>query len=155
MFMIKLKDYFQFEKMTELAKQQSIKYGQLYDQIEKDLPHVSDYFVNMGQYLARIEKDIINIENLDPDISHVLRESFQQYCVKHGVKFVSDIDLLQNLDIEVVPSIPAIVHIPVVVPITPITNIANIASSNMIDMVNDTPVFVNCVQIKTLQSHDK
>ncbi len=95
--MIKLKDYLKFDKIKESSKQQTIKYEQLYQRIEREILKPLNDRQTEEQFLYWINREYNNIEMADPDISHSIKEKYIQFCQDNKIPYDNDLDMLQSL----------------------------------------------------------
>ena len=95
--MIKLKDYLKFDKIKDTAKQQTIKYEQLYQRIEREMIKPIDKRQSEEEFIYWVNREFNNIEVLDPDISRTIKEKYVQFCKDNKVPFDNDMDLLKEL----------------------------------------------------------
>lgn len=95
--MIKLKDYLKFDKIRELAKQQTIKYEQLYQRIERELNKKEDDRQIEDEFIYWITREFNHIELADPEVSHGIKKKFIDKCQELKIPYDEDIELLQIL----------------------------------------------------------
>jgi hypothetical protein len=95
--MIKLKDYLKFDKIKDTAKQQTIKYEQLYQRIEREMIKPIDKRQSEEEFIYWVNREFNNIEVLDPDISRTIKEKYMQFCKDNKVPFDDDLDMLKEL----------------------------------------------------------
>lgn len=95
--MIKIKDYLKFDKIKDLAKQQTIKYEQLYQKIEREMLKSPDKRQTEEDFIYWINREFNNIEISDPDISQSLKHKYIKFCKDNNIPFDNDIDSLQIL----------------------------------------------------------
>ena len=95
--MIKLKDYLKFDKIKDTAKQQTIKYEQLYQRIEREMIKPIDKRQSEEEFIYWVNREFNNIEVLDPDISRAIKEKYMQFCKDNKVPFDDDLDMLKEL----------------------------------------------------------
>lgn len=95
--MIKIKDYLKFDKIKETAKQQTIKYEQLYQRIEREMLKSIDRRQSEEDFIYWINREFNNIEISDPDISQSLKNKYIKFCKDNNIPFDNDIDSLQIL----------------------------------------------------------
>jgi len=95
--MIKIKDYLKFDKIKDVAKQQTIKYEQLYQRIEREMLKSIDKRQTEGDFIYWINREFNNIEISDPDLSQSLKQKYIKFCKDNHIPFDNDIDSLQIL----------------------------------------------------------
>ncbi len=108
--MLKLKDYLKFDKLKDQAKQQTIKYQQLYQRIERELHKADSVRQNEEDFIAWITRELSIIEVDDPDIPQSLREKYIKLCKDRGIPYDEDLDALGELfgtKIQIVVDQPA------------------------------------------------
>jgi hypothetical protein len=95
--MIKIKDYLKFDKIKDVAKQQTIKYEQLYQRIEREMLKSIDKRQTEDDFIYWINREFNNIEISDPDLSQSLKQKYIKFCKDNHIPFDNDIDSLQIL----------------------------------------------------------
>ena len=95
--MIKIKDYLKFDKIKETSKQQTIKYEQLYQRIEREMLKSTDRRQTEEDFIYWINREFNNIEISDPDISQSLKHKYIKFCKDNNIPFDNDINSLQIL----------------------------------------------------------
>lgn len=95
--MIKLKDYLKFDKIRELAKQQTIKYEQLYQRIERELTKKESDRQIEDEFIYWITREFNHIELADPEVSHGIKKKFIEKCQQLKIPYDEDLELLQIL----------------------------------------------------------
>ncbi len=94
--MIKLKEYLKFTKMKDQAKQQTVKYQQLYQRIEKEM-RKTDGKQNEEDFISWVNRELSIIEIDDPDVPQSLRKVFIAVCKEKGIPYDEDLDALSEL----------------------------------------------------------
>ncbi len=95
--MLKLKDYLKFDKLKDQAKQQTIKYQQLYQRIEREVHKSDSVRQNEEDFIAWITRELSIIEVDDPDIPQSLKEKYIKLCKDRGIPYDEDLDALGEL----------------------------------------------------------
>lgn len=102
-----VRDYITYGQTRDLAKEQNVKYQELYDEIESELmkpfskKQVENDFIN---WITRIYD---NINASDPELSQTEQVLFDKYCKEHGIMINEDINeyekikQLMNIKVEV------------------------------------------------------
>ena len=95
--MIKLKDYLKFDKLKDQAKQQTIKYQQLYQRIEREMRKTESIRQNEEEFISWITRELSIIEVDDPDLPQSLKEKYIQLCKARGIPYDEDLEALGEL----------------------------------------------------------
>lgn len=95
--MIKLKDYLKFDKLKDQAKQQTIKYQQLYQRIEREMRKTESIRQNGEEFISWITRELSIIEVDDPDLPQSLKEKYIQLCKARGIPYDEDLEALGEL----------------------------------------------------------
>lgn len=95
--MIKLKDYLKFDKLKDQAKQQTIKYQQLYQRIEREMRKAESIRQNGEEFISWITRELSIIEVDDPDLPQSLKEKYIQLCKARGIPYDEDLEALGEL----------------------------------------------------------
>lgn len=95
--MVKLKDYLDFDKIRDVSKTQSVKYGQLYDRIESEMVKPANKKQSEDDFIYWIVREYNNIELDDPDLKQSDKEKFIAVCKEKGIPFDEDFYKLQDL----------------------------------------------------------
>jgi hypothetical protein len=94
--LIKIKEMSKFDKIKDIGKDQSIKYTQLYDKIERELT-TKERKLSENEFLYWVSREFGNIEMNDPEISFSLKNKFFEECKKKGIPIIDDYTLLKDL----------------------------------------------------------
>lgn len=97
--MIKLKEYLKFDKIKDIAKQQTVKYTQLYQKIEQEVKK-SSTVPQQKDFVYWIGREFSQIEMADPDISHEIKNRFVSLCKDKNIPHSEDIDMLIDIATE-------------------------------------------------------
>lgn len=101
-FLLKLKDYIDYDKIKDNAKSQLVKYNALYEHIVNSLRSVAD--VNSirsaaDDILYFVTSEYNRISGDDRELSNRERQKFIEYCKVNNIPFVEDKDLyIQELN---------------------------------------------------------
>lgn len=95
--MIKLKENLKFDKIVTLAQQQTVKYKQLYQRIEREMVKHEDRRQSEEDFLYWIKREYSGIEMADPELTHNMRKKFIALCKEKGIPFDEDMELLADL----------------------------------------------------------
>lgn len=93
--MIKLKDYLKFDKLRDQAKQQTVKYQQLYQRIEREMRKVEKQ--NGEEFISWITRELSIIEIDDPDLPQNMRKKYVQICQENNIPYNEDLEALGEL----------------------------------------------------------
>lgn len=96
--MIKLKDYLKFDKTKDLAKQQTIKYGQLYARIDREIRKPNESRQNVEDFIYWINREFANLEIADPDLPNSLKEQYILLCKENDISYSDDLSILATLN---------------------------------------------------------
>jgi len=97
--MIKIKEDLRFEKIREKAKEQNVKYKQLYERIDRELLKPENKQQSEEDLLYWICRELNSLEMSDPDLTHNEMKKFLKYCHSEGIKYDTNTDLLNNLKV--------------------------------------------------------
>lgn len=95
--MIKVKEYLKYDKVKETAKQQTVKYEQLYQRIEREMIKPDSKRQPEEDFIYWINREFNNIEMADPDLTASLKKKFLDTCKERGIPCDEDLDLLGDL----------------------------------------------------------
>lgn len=93
-FMIKLKEYFKFDRLKDQGKQQTVKYAQLYDRIEREMQKTIETRQNPEEFIAWISRELSIIGFDDPDVQTKLKKKYDQICKENGIPSDDDLQML-------------------------------------------------------------
>jgi hypothetical protein len=94
--LIKIKEMSKFDKIKDIGKDQSIKYTQLYDKIEREMIN-KESRLSENEFLYWINREYGSIELNDPEISFTLKAKFFEECKKKNIPIQDDYKMLQDL----------------------------------------------------------
>ncbi len=100
--MIKIKDYLKFDKLKDQAKQQTVKYQQLYQRIEREMRKPSQSRQNGEEFISWITRELSIIEIDDPELSQTLKNKYIDLCKSKGIPVDEDLEALSELFVHVV-----------------------------------------------------
>lgn len=95
--MIKAKEYILFDKIRDMAKEQTTKYSQLYDRIEREMIKPIDKRQTEDDFIYWINREFSHIEVADPELSYSDREKVKKLFDSLNIPFDEDIDALKLL----------------------------------------------------------
>jgi hypothetical protein len=95
--MIKLKDYLKFDKTKDRAKQQTVKYSQLYERIDRELRKPNGKRQNEEDFIYWTSREFNNLEVGDPDLPHSLKDKYISLCKENNIPYGEDLAMLQDL----------------------------------------------------------
>ncbi len=95
--MIKLKDYLKFDKTKDRAKQQTVKYSQLYERIDRELRKPNGKRQNEEDFIYWTSREFNNLEVGDPDLPHSLKDKYISLCKENNIPYEEDLAMLQEL----------------------------------------------------------
>lgn len=94
--MLKLKDYVTYDKVRETAKEQTVKYRQLYETIESPQTSHKKYH-NEEEFINWVTESYNHICLTDPELSHSEKKKFIKFCRDKGIQYDEDLEALENL----------------------------------------------------------
>jgi len=89
--MVKIKEYVVYDKIRDTAKEQTVKYTQLYERIEQGEAKQE------ADFIYWITRELHNIELNDPDLSHGEKQKFLLLCKEKGIPYDDDVAALVQL----------------------------------------------------------
>ena len=95
--MIKIKDTLKFGKMVVIAQQQTVKYKQLYQRIEREMNKQESKREAEESFIYWVNREYNNIEMADPELTHNMKKKFIALCKEKGIPYDEDMDALNNL----------------------------------------------------------
>ena len=95
--MIKLKDYLKFDNTKENAKQQTVKYGQLFQRIDREIRKPIDKRQHEDEFIYWVNREFIHLELNDPDLPHSLKDDYIALCKDKNIPYDEDIEILTNM----------------------------------------------------------
>lgn len=95
--MIKVKDYVKYAQIRDTAKEQTVKYTQLYERIDKELLKPMSKRQPEDEFIYWIAREFSNLELSDPNPSQSDRENYEKICRDKGIPYDDDIDTLKEL----------------------------------------------------------
>jgi hypothetical protein len=95
--MIKLKDTLKFGKIVALAQQQTVKYKQLYQRIDKEMIKHDSKRQTEDDFIYWVGREYSNIEMADPELTHNMRKKFAALCKEKGIPFDEDMEALADI----------------------------------------------------------
>lgn len=95
--LIKLKDYLNYDEIKNLAKQQTIKYEQLFQKIDKELRKPVELRQADEEFIYWITNSFEQIEMADPEMPSGLKNKYIEFCKSKGIPYDEDIEALELL----------------------------------------------------------
>ncbi len=93
--MIKIKDHLKYDKIKDQAKQQSAKYQQLYQHIDRELAKATKQTTE--EFVSWINREFSIIETDDPELNSKLRNKYIQMCKEKNIPYDDDMQELTEL----------------------------------------------------------
>ncbi len=98
--MLKIKEYIPYDKVKDVAKEQTLKYGNLYDQIERELLKSDATRQEEDDFFFWISREFNTIEVSDPEIEEDVKRDYIKMCKDKGIPYDDDINALDLLLME-------------------------------------------------------
>lgn len=95
--MIKIKDTLKFGKIVVIAQQQTVKYKQLYQRIEREMNKHESKRESEESFIYWVNREYNNIEMADPELTHNMKKKFIELCKAKGIPYDEDMEALNNL----------------------------------------------------------
>lgn len=95
--MIKLKDTLKFGKIVVVAQQQTVKYKQLYQRIEREMNKQASKRETEDSFIYWVGREYNNIEMSDPELTHNMKKKFIALCKDKGIPYDEDMDAMASL----------------------------------------------------------
>lgn len=95
--MIKVKDTLKFGKIVVIAQQQTVKYKQLYQRIEREMNKQESKRESEESFIYWVNREYNNIEMADPELTHNMKKKFIELCKVKGIPYDEDMEALNNL----------------------------------------------------------
>ena len=93
--MIKLRSHLKYSKIHSIAKEQTIKYKQLYDRIESELIKPIAKRQTEDDFIYWIVREHNNIEAADPELTSSDIIAFKKICIEKKIPYDEDLQILQ------------------------------------------------------------
>ena len=93
--MIKIKDHLKYDKIKDQAKQQSAKYQQLYQHIDREMAKTVQQ--NTSEFVSWVNREFSIIETDDPELNSKLRAKYIQMCKEKNIPYDDDLQELTEL----------------------------------------------------------
>ena len=94
---MKLREIFNYKKLQEQTKDQSVKYRQLYNRIKEEEDKIEIRRQPEDIFVYWIVREYNNIQLNDPDIPVKTNKKFIKLCKEHNIKWNTDINILEKL----------------------------------------------------------
>ena len=98
--MVKVKEYILFDKIRDLAKDQTTKYTVLFEKIEREKRKNEDERAEETEYLHRIYWELAQIEANDPRMDTDQREKYKEFCDNHQIPYEDEYEKLRRITRE-------------------------------------------------------
>ncbi len=95
--LVKLRDYVTYDKVRDLAKEQTVKYSQLYDKIDQETIKPNSRRLSEENFLHWLHTELKHIEFSDPELSYSDKQKFIKLCKSRGIPYDEDLDELEKL----------------------------------------------------------
>jgi len=95
--MIKFKDHIMYDKIRDTAKEQTIKYTQLFERIERELIKPDAKKQSEDDFIYWINREYTNLELNDPELSFSDKKKFIELCKSKGIPIEEDLTVLLEL----------------------------------------------------------
>lgn len=95
--MIKLRSHLKYSKIHTIAKEQTVKYKQLYDRIESELIKPIAKRQAEDDFIYWIIREHNNIEASDPELTASDTVAFKKICIEKKIPYDEDLQVLQIL----------------------------------------------------------
>lgn len=95
--MLKLKEYVTYDKIRDSAKEQSVKYQQLYEGIESEMRKPDGKRQLENDFIYWVSREFQHIDISDPELSNTERKKFIKLCKDKGMPYDEDLDALSKL----------------------------------------------------------
>jgi hypothetical protein len=95
--MLKLKEYIPYDKVRDSAKEQTLKYGNLFDAIERELLKPAHLRQAEDDFFFWVSREFNAIELADPDLSADDKKKFIAICKEKGIPYDDDVNALELL----------------------------------------------------------
>lgn len=95
--MLKVRDYLTFDKLKDQAKQQTIKYQQLYQRIEREIRKPESSRQNSDEFISLVFRELSIIEIDDPNLPQSLKKNYIKLCKDKGIPYDEDLEALGEL----------------------------------------------------------
>jgi hypothetical protein len=100
--MIKIKDHLKYDKIKDQAKQQSAKYQQLYQHIDRETSKSTKQ--NGDEFVSWINREFSIIETDDPELTSKLYKKYVNMCKEKNIPVDDDLQEITELMVEKVPA---------------------------------------------------
>jgi hypothetical protein len=95
--LIKVKEMIKYDKVKEQAKQQTVKYQQLFQRIERELRSHENSGQREEEFITWISRELSIIEIDDIDLPPSMKLQYIEICKTHGIPYDDDLDQLVEL----------------------------------------------------------
>lgn len=98
--MIKISNTLKFGKMVTIAQQQTVKYKQLYQRVEREMNKPDSKRETEESFIYWVNREYNNVEMADPDLTDNMKKKFIAICKEKGIPYDEDLDALTSLIAE-------------------------------------------------------
>ena len=94
---MKLREIFNYKKLQEQSKEQSVKYRQLYNMITEEEDKAEHRRQPKDIFVYWIVREYNNIQINDPDVPKRTNQKFNKLCKENNITWNADINILEKL----------------------------------------------------------
>lgn len=98
--LVKAGDYIKYDRTRDIAREQTTKYTELYNKIDRELSKSDAKKQDEGHFIIWIERELTHIELDNPEIKHKEKEQFIELCKAKGIAYKDDIEKLKSIVID-------------------------------------------------------
>jgi hypothetical protein len=110
---MKLREIFNYKKLQEQSKEQSVKYRQLFNMITEEEDKAEYRRQPKDIFVYWIVREYNNIQLNDPEIPKRTNQKFNKLCKEHNITWNADINILEKLLHDINSPIHSPVHSPI------------------------------------------
>lgn len=139
--MIKFKEYLEFDKIKDISKQQTLKYDQLLQHIEREFRKPENNRQLEDEFLYTITREYTNIDLDDPEIPISVKNIYIKFCKSKNIAYDDDIAALDDLlDAKINQSVKD-----VIIELTDVKEIKNQIADNSTESKNTNDTINNSI----------
>ena len=142
--MLKFKEYIKFGELRDTAKQQTVKYSQLFERIEREMIKPDIKKQSEDEFIYWINREFSQVELSDPELSYSDKQKFLALCKLQNIPYDEDLDALQILMKETADDLVEIV----------VDKATDVIADTVIDVATDVPERKNNVEDTTNDTDD-
>lgn len=98
--LVKASDYIKYDRTRDIAREQTTKYTDLYNKIDRELSKSESKKQDDIHFITWIERELAHIELDNPEIKHKEKEQFIQLCKAKGITYKDDIEKLRTIVVD-------------------------------------------------------